>query len=163
MSPCETEYLRKGFALELSIAKEPAGLFGIVRPEIAEEWRFQEPVAVAELALNPLVQHIFDVPSIHDIPAYPPVERDMALIVDQHTQHEEIMNIIRAHAPPELEDIRLFDIFTGKSIGTGKKSMAYALSYRSSNRTLTDEETNRYHNGVKGALQKTLDIQIREN
>jgi phenylalanyl-tRNA synthetase beta chain len=86
----------------------------------------------------------------------------MALIVDQGIRHEDIVSAIRQAAPEELEQVSLFDIFEGQSIGSGKKSMAYSLTYRSSTRTLTDEEANAYHNNVKKALGSALSVEFRE-
>jgi phenylalanyl-tRNA synthetase beta chain len=93
---------------------------------------------------------------------FPSMSRDMALVVQQSVSHEDIMAIIRQNAGPELEKIELFDIFEGDAIGAGKKSMAYSVTYRSSARTLTDEEANVYHERVKDAIRSSLDVVIRE-
>jgi len=155
-------HLMDGYTVEIHLGDTVIGLLGIVKKEIAKEWRFHDPVAVAELNMAPLLAHTFDIPVIRDVPAYPPIERDMALIVDKNLPHEDILKVIRTNAPKELENIQLFDIFENDAIGKGKKSMAYEISYRSANRTLTDEDANRYHNKVKRALQKALDLEIRE-
>lgn len=159
VSPC----FQEGYAIEMLINENPVGKMGIVNRSIARQWRFHDPVAIAELVMDPLLEHIFDIPVIHDVPAFPPIERDMALVVDQNLRHESILAVIRDSAPKELEAVRLFDIFENDAIGKGKKSMAYTISYRSANRTLTDEDANRYHNKVKRALQKALDLEIRES
>ena len=76
--------------------------------------------------------------------------------------HEQIVKTIRKAAPPELEDVRLFDIFKGKSLGAGKTSLAYSLTYRAAGRTLKDEEANTFHDKVKAALKAALAVEIRE-
>ena len=102
-------------------------------------------------------------PSYQTLPSYPAVERDVAMVADSSLQHEQIVHAIKKFAPPELESVHLFDIFTGEAVGKGKRSLAYSLTYRSTERTLTDDEVNGYHNNVKGALIKELKVEIREN
>ncbi len=87
----------------------------------------------------------------------------MALLVPEDVKHSDIVNVIAEAAPPELENVALFDIFSGESVGPGQKSMAYSLRYRSSSRTLTDEEANAYHDRVKDALKSRLQIVVRDH
>ena len=117
---------------------------------------------VAELSLDPLLERVFDPPSLMPIAAYPSVSRDVALVVDESVTHEEVATIVRESAPRELTGIELFDIFRSAVIGEGKKSLAYSLTYRSLERTLTDEDANGYHNRVKEALRGRLKAEIRE-
>jgi phenylalanyl-tRNA synthetase beta chain len=70
---------------------------------------------------------------------------------------------MRRHAPPELTDIRLFDIFRSEEMGQGRRSLAYSLTYRSAERTLTDEDANRYHEAVKAGLKSELNVDIRDS
>ena len=88
--------------------------------------------------------------------------RDVAIVVDQGIKHKDVVDVIRKAAPPALEDVTLFDIFEGKHVGPGRKSMAYSLRYRSVSGTLTDEEANQYHGHVKEALKAQLGVEIRE-
>jgi phenylalanyl-tRNA synthetase beta chain len=139
-----------------------AGRLGLVKSAIRKEWRLSDPVAVLEVAADILLRSFGRIAQFSAIPAYPSVERDVALVAGEAVRAEEIERIVRAAAPKELESIRLFDIFRGGSIGAGKRSLAYALTYRSAERTLTDEEVNGYHDGVKAALRKQLSVEIRE-
>jgi len=72
------------------------------------------------------------------------------------------MRSARRAAPPELETIELFDIYMGRGVPEGRKSMAYSLTYRSAQRTLTDDEVEAYHRRVIEALQKDLKAEIRD-
>jgi phenylalanyl-tRNA synthetase beta chain len=155
-------YFEGGFSLSLRIGDKPAGSMGLVHHSIRKDWRLADPVAVLDVALSPLLEHAMRSPSFAAIAPYPCIVRDMALVVDEPVRHENITQIIRTVAPPELEKIELFDIYRGKSIGAGRKSMAYSLTYRSATRTLTDEEANGYHNIIKEALRRELHADIRE-
>ena len=134
---------------------------GLVKKSIRQNWRMAEPVAVAEIIMNPLINHIFDMPMPVPVPVYPSITRDMAIIVDMNVTHENIIKIIEKIAPKELTNIKLFDTFINKEIGESKKSLAYSFIYRSSKKTLTDEDANRYHETIKNALKIELKVEIR--
>ena len=96
------------------------------------------------------------------IPVFPFVSRDIAIIVPDCVRHEQILNLIKRVGPSELTDIELFDIFTGKGIGESEKSLAYSLIYRSPERTLTDQEVNKFNDDIVKALGKELKARLRE-
>jgi phenylalanyl-tRNA synthetase beta chain len=139
------------------------GTLGLVDPSFTTGFRIHEPVGILEVALAPLLRAFETTQRIVTPPAYPSVNRDMALLADETIKHDMIMQTIREAAPAELENIVLFDIYTGKGVDPGKKSMAYSLTYRSGTRTLTDEEANAYHSEVKEALKKRLSVEVRES
>jgi phenylalanyl-tRNA synthetase beta chain len=153
----------QGFAADVSIDGACCGEFGIVARDVREEWRMTDPVAVLEIAVEPLLTHIFALPDLDPVPVYPSVMRDMALIVEQSVRHEDVLRVIRDAAPSELTDVTLFDIYTGKGIEERKKSLAYSLAYQSLETTLTDEAVNAFHAALMDAVVKALDAEIRGN
>lgn len=158
----ERPYFSIGQAVELLVEGRAVGVLGVLTPEIAGTWRIQDAVAVMEVGLEPLLAGYLEATALESLAVFPSVIRDMALVVDDGIKHDEIVSVIKAAAPPELENIRLFDIFTGKAVGPGKKSLGYSLTYRSNERTLTDEQANDYHNRVKAALKQHLHVDVRE-
>ena len=156
--PC----LEAGPSVEILIGGEAIGVMGLLRGDVRREYRLSEPVAVAELDVAALLQHGGRIQRAQDVPVYPAVVRDMALVVDADILHAEILRVIRANADQALEQIQLFDIFEGEAIGKGRKSMAYSVTYRSPNGTLTDEDANVYHQRVKDAVRRELAVTIRE-
>jgi phenylalanyl-tRNA synthetase beta chain len=154
--------LEPGQSVAVWIDGQRAGVMGLVARRIRKAWRLNDPVAVAEISTAALLQHTREIPTAQAVAVFPSISRDMALVVQQSVSHEDIMAIIRQNAGAELEKIELFDIFEGEAIGAGKKSMAYSVTYRSSARTLTDEEANVYHERVKDAIRSNLDVVIRE-
>ncbi len=151
-----------GQAVIVLVDGEEIGVMGLIRSDLRHEWRLEDPVAVAELQNAPLLKYFGRITPARAVPVYPSISRDMALIVDQHVAHEDIVTLIRKHAEKDLEKIELFDIFESDAIGSGKKSMAYSVTYRSDTRTLTDEEANEYHDRVKDAIKRELNVSIRE-
>ena len=97
-----------------------------------------------------------------ELPKFPAVVRDVALVVDESVEHAAIMAAIEKSQNKFLERVELFDIFRGGSIPTGKKSMAYSLTFRAAERTLTDAEVNEAHERIKRQLQQALKCEIRE-
>ncbi|MDD2676595.1 MAG: phenylalanine--tRNA ligase subunit beta, partial [Methylacidiphilaceae bacterium] len=90
------------------------------------------------------------------LPVYPPVRRDIAVVVDEAVTHSEICRVVEASRLPCLEGLQLFDLFrdpSGARLPVGKKSLAYALTFRSHDRTLTDKEVNGWLGDVRAALR----------
>ncbi len=149
----------RGFAVLLD--GRPIGRAGLIRPGLRQEWRIHEPLAAAELAVAPLLARLEAVCAPRTPPVYPAVQRDLAMRVPLALTHARILEVIEKLAPPELTDVKLFDIFQGKQIGAGYKSLAYALTYRSGSKTLTDEDVNAMHNLILEGLRRELQAEIR--
>jgi len=116
-------------------------------------WGLELDVAkLIELRGEPVFQHP---------PAYPPVTRDLALVVEEGVTHGRVLEVIEAAADELLESVDIFDVYTGKQIGAGRRSLAYALSFRSPERTLTDDEVDARHAAIVKALAEELGAELR--
>ncbi|MGD9873948.1 MAG: phenylalanine--tRNA ligase subunit beta [Kiritimatiellia bacterium] len=156
-------YFEPGYAAAVVVAGIEIGVLGVVRRAVREEWRISDPAAVAELRTTDILGGVFSLKRIKELAPYPPIQRDIAMLVDEAVTNEAVMDIIRTAAPRDLERIELFDVFTGKNTGPGRKSLAYSLIFRSPDKTLTDEQANGYYDVVKRALEKALPgIEMRE-
>lgn len=162
VEPLEHAFFEPGQAATILSGQTPIGVMGLLREPIRREWRMNEPVAVAELQRGPLCAGFGSIRRAEAVPVYPAIIRDMALIVDTDVNHADILRIVAQQQEKALENIELFDIFEGDAVGSGKKSMAYSVTYRSDTGTLTDEEANVYHERVKDAIKRALDVTIRE-
>jgi len=163
LDPAAVPFLEPGYSFSISIGGNAAGWLGLILPGILKEWRLNDPIGVVEINASLVAHHTAERITYKPVPAFPSVSRDVALVADQNLRHEDLVAAMKKAGPAELESIELFDIFTGASLGTGKRSLAYSLTYRSASRTLTDDEVNGYHDEVKGALKRTLNVEIREN
>ena len=85
----------------------------------------------------------------------------LALVFDETVRHADVEEAIRIAAGDLLEDVRLFDIYVGKQVGEGKRSLAYSLTYRAPDRTLTDEEIDLVHEGIIEALRERFHAELR--
>ena len=103
--------------------------------------------------------------SFHELERFPSVVRDIAMIVPEKLSHAEIRETIEGAREPLLATIELFDLFSGKkaaSLGPGKKSLAYTLTYRNKTRTLTNDEITVVHAKIRERLQRELGVELRE-
>jgi phenylalanyl-tRNA synthetase beta chain len=128
----------------------------------AKKLDLRDAVFVAEMELEPLLASARGEKQFRELPKFPAVVRDVALVVDESVEHAAIMAAIKKSQNKFLERAELFDIFRGGSIPTGKKSMAYSLTFRAGDRTLTDAEVNDAHERIKRQLQQALKCEIRE-
>ncbi len=85
----------------------------------------------------------------------------MAFIAPDNLTHKQVVDFIQKAGLANLEKVELFDIFEGASVGEGRKSMAYSLIFRSSERTLTDEEVNKAYEKIRMKLEKGLGVELR--
>ncbi|NLB55172.1 MAG: phenylalanine--tRNA ligase subunit beta, partial [Lentisphaerae bacterium] len=148
-----------GFAIMLD--NLVIGIIGIVKRKVRGEWRLSDPVVVLEVDLDPLLKRYFKTPTMEELPVYPSVQRDLALIVPEHIGHGDIVAAIEKFPGKELTEIHLFDIYRSDEIGVGKKSLAYSFTYRSAVRTLTDDEVNIIHERIRTGLKESLPVEIR--
>ncbi len=117
----------------------PLGLLGEVHPLVAGEWGLAR-TAVFAIDLDRLAQAAPAVSGFRAFGSYPPVRQDIAVIVPDRVTLAELLDHVRKAAGESLEQARLFDVYTGEQVGEGRRSLALALSFRSSERTLTDED-----------------------
>ena len=101
-------------------------------------------------------------PKIREIPRYPQVQRDLAMIVSRELPWQEVENTVHKIRLDKLRDIKLFDIFESEKLGTGKKSLAVNFTFQDEEKTLTDKEIDGWMNKIMGALEKELQAEIRK-
>lgn len=143
--------------------KVELGIMGEIHPDVAENYEIGARAYAAELFVDRLVE--FGRKEIHytKAPKFPSMTRDIAVVVDESTPVQEIEEVIKESGTELLREIELFDIYRGEQVGEGKKSVAFSLTYRHDDKTLTDEETNAAQDAVVSALKEKLGASIRDN
>ena len=96
-----------------------------------------------------------------ELPKYPSMLRDMAILIDTDVLVGEIEKVILKNGEGLIEKVQLFDIYTGDQIPESKKSVAYSITYRSKDRTLTDEEVNRIQDSIIKDLTDKFKAELR--
>ncbi|HET7625470.1 MAG TPA: phenylalanine--tRNA ligase subunit beta [Verrucomicrobiae bacterium] len=146
----------------IQLGKQNLGEFGQLLPALAKQYDLRDAVFLAELNLDLLLARRNPSRSFKALPAFPSSRRDVAMLVPENTTHDSVLQVVRQTRPANLESVELFDVFRGKNLPAGQKSMAYALTYRNAERTLTDAEVNAAHEKVVEQLRKTIHATIRE-
>jgi phenylalanyl-tRNA synthetase beta chain len=149
-------------ATSIVLDGEVIGCMGLVNKTARDEWRLNGPVAAAELQLEALLKNAFEITKTEDLAQFPSMSRDIALVVDQSVKHEDIVALVQKSNPKDLESFGLFDIYQGKGIEKGKKSLAYNFVYRSAQQTLTDKKVNKVHQKLTDFLCEKLGATLRE-
>ena len=139
------------------------GVMGELHPKVRLAYDLpQQPVAVADLALDPLLPAFRWAMHAHSFSEFPPVKEDIALIVDEGIPAGRVDALIRETAGDLLVDLRLFDLYRGQPIPPGKKSLAFALTFQSPTKTLTDADTGRLRRKIAGRLQREVGAELRD-
>jgi phenylalanyl-tRNA synthetase beta chain len=142
--------------------KLPLGEMGQLSPALAKQYDLRGAVFLAELNLDQLLARRNSAKSFKPLPQFPSIRRDMAMLVPGATTHEAVVLTVKKTRPANLETMELFDIFRGKNVPEGQKSLAYTFTYRSPEKTLTDAEVNAAHKKIVEALKQNLGATVRE-
>ena len=145
------------------VETEELGIMGEIHPDVAERYGLDGVrVYCCEIMFGAIERRADTRVNYHPLPKYPSTARDIALLVDEEMEVGRIEEVIRSSGGKLLEDVRLFDIYRGKQVEEGKKSVAFSLVYRDREKTLTDEEVAAVHTNVLNALEDNLNAVLRE-
>jgi phenylalanyl-tRNA synthetase beta chain len=146
----------------IQIGKLAVGELGQLLPALARRYDLRDAVLLAELNLDLLLRWRNPDRSFEPLPQFPTIRRDVAMLVPEATTHDTVLGAVKQAKPQNLDSVQLFDVFRGKNVPPGQKSMAYAFTYRNPERTLTDAEVNAAHEKVLAALKQQLQATLRE-
>jgi phenylalanyl-tRNA synthetase beta chain len=139
------------------------GVFGEIHPLVKENYDFPDyPVLAAELDVEAIAPLVPDRYQIASLPVYPPVYEDLAFVVDESIEVQQVMDIIQSAGGEIVADIELFDVYRGGQAGSGNKSLAFSLKYLVPDRTLTDKEVSRIRNKIIKQLNENIGAQLRK-
>jgi len=150
-----------GRTAEISVNGEAVGILGQIHPEVADNFEVSVPCYIAEINLQKLISHINTDITFKQLPKFPAVERDIAMLVDKTIPVAEIEQVIAKAGGALLENVKLFDVYEGKQIPEDKKSVAYSVWFRDNTRSLTNEEVNVIFDKILKKLEKELSAQLR--
>jgi phenylalanyl-tRNA synthetase beta chain len=163
MEPIEHPSFHPGKCARILVGESQVGVFGELHPLVHEGYDFSSaPVLAAEINMDLLVSLIPDRYAIHPVSAYPPVLEDLAFVVDEDLPAGRVADLIRQSAGRVLTNITLFDVYRSEQIGKGKKSLAYSLTYQSTEKTLTDNDVAQVRQRIIRRLNQELNARLRE-
>jgi len=151
-----------GKCAQVSVQGQALGVLGELHPNLRRSYELPEAAVVAaDLDLGVLLSAV---PARHEVaaaPPFPPVLEDLAIVVEEGLPAEAVEVVLRQAAGALLAELRVFDVYRGESIGAGKKSLAYALTYQAPDRTLTDSEVAALRTTIVRALEEKLRAKLR--
>ena len=132
----------------------------MVNPDIAQQLELPA-LFLFELDFTKLLQYAPRRIAVTALHRFPAIERDVAMVVDRDFASEEVIRWVKELREPLIEYVKVFDQYAGAPIPEGKKSLAYKISYRAGERTLTDAEVNDLHQNVVDRLGKAFGAELR--
>ena len=163
--PAEGEgyaFLQPGRGAEVLSGGTVLGWVGEIHPDAREAMDIDLPVVAFELNFEALLRGARNQEAYHEFSSFPSVEHDLAIVVDEGVTCEDLERRIVSAGGKLLSDVRLFDVYRDPvRVGEGKKSMAFALTYRSDDHTLTSEEVERAHSKLVAKVCKATGGEVR--
>ena len=150
-----------GRCAAISMNGEHLGYIGQVHPLVAKNYGLDAEVYCVELNFSKAFTMMLPEPTFTALPKYPAVTRDLSLLCDEAVTIAELQNVITAAGGKLLRQVDLFDIYRGKGVAEGKKSVAFSLQLRADDRTLTDADSEGVINKVLTALETKLGATLR--
>lgn len=151
-----------GRCANLKVGMDVIATLGEIHPEVLNDYGISRRAYLAEVNITKLVKYAKANKKYTEVPKFPAVERDIAIIVEEKIEVGQIEKIITRKAKKLLESMQLFDIYRNEKLGQNKKSVAYSLIFRDKNKTLSDEEINTVMIGIVQELEKQLGAELRK-
>jgi len=137
------------------------GLMGEIHPDVRGNYEIDERTYLAEIDIHKILENKTEEKTYKEIAKYPSVTRDISIVVDEDILVGDIIEEVEAMSIDNLEKIEMFDIYRGKNIENGKKSLAYTMVFRSSDKTLLEEEVNGKYDKILERLKKLFNAKLR--
>ena len=154
-------FLHPGKAAVLRRGPDALGYVGGLHPGVASLAELGADTWVFELDFKKLESYASRRISFQPLPKYPTVVRDLAIVADETFEAQAVLDTIAQSSDLPVESVRVFDLYRGAPLPAGKKSLAYSISYRASERTLTDDEVNRLHQRLVERVTRQLGVELR--
>ncbi|MHC4789426.1 MAG: phenylalanine--tRNA ligase subunit beta, partial [Planctomycetota bacterium] len=152
---------QEGESVELHLEGELLGCAGRASGEAAEQFDLTSRPALMELDFHRLLRRCgFDRP-YRPVPAYPATSRDLAVVVDEDVLWLDVARCVQESPPETLESVELLDVYRGEPVPTGRKSVAFSLTFRRSGRTITAEDAEQGRSAILEALREKLGAELR--
>ncbi len=152
--PGEHPALHPGQTARVMLAGKAIGWLGKLHPKWQQQYELPRGAILFELDAEPLLSRAL--PQYQELPKFPPVRRDLAVIVDEKVPVQAILDTVRNAKIPLLHSVALFDLYKGKGIAENKKSLAFLVLMQDTQKTLTDEEADE-------VVARVLDLMARQH
>ncbi|MBC5649297.1 phenylalanine--tRNA ligase subunit beta [Christensenella tenuis] len=155
-------YLHPGISADIFVGEEKIGVMGSVHPDTMKLFDMPERAVIAQIDLEKLYAAEKPEMKFRALPKFPAATRDLAVIVDQETGAGDLKAAMEKAGGKRVEKVELFDVFSGEQVGAGKKSVAYAITMRSPEGTMRDEDVDAVMKKILKVLEKDFGAQLRQ-
>jgi phenylalanyl-tRNA synthetase beta chain len=156
----DCDYTRPGYTAQILAGDIPAGLVGEIHPRVREVFDLKQAAYILELDLEKVSVLIPHTTKSKPIPKFPAIYRDITIIVDRGVETQTVLETVENIREDLVENLHLFDVFEGTPIAAGKKSVSFRITYRSSDKTLEDDDVNDLHKSITAKLLKAFDATL---
>lgn len=154
-------YLHPGKSAHLKSGEVLLGTIGEIHPLVSRNYDLEQNGYLLDLDVEALLGLQQSGTKFEQLSRFPDVFRDTAILVDDATTAEEVLKIVQKGSAKFVDDVVLFDLYKGKGVPDGKKSIAFRVRYRSAEKTFTDEEINKAHNKIISLLGREIGAEVR--
>ena len=158
----KNESYHPGRCANIKVGIDTIATFGEIHPEVLQNYDISKRAFLAEINLTKITKYARENKKYVEVPKFPAVERDIAMIVDEEIAVGDIEKVITKKGKKLLESVTLFDIYRDSKLGENKKSVAYALKFRDKSKTLSDEEVNKIMDEILTELEKKFNAELRK-
>lgn len=161
VDPSNVDVLEPNAAGILRLNNQTVGVCGMLKESIREEFDLREPVYLFEVDADAIIKAATETPIFKPIPRLPTILRDIAVVVDKNLLWRDVQTTIKALKIKPLTEVRLFDVYQGKPIPKGKKSLAIRLFFRQEEKMLSGEEVEEMVRRVVAELEHRFSAKLR--
>jgi len=154
-------YLNPEAAARVYAADVYLGDLGEVDPGVLESFDVKGPVYLFDIDFDLLMEKTISVKEFQPLPRFPAINRDLAIVVSDSVPAQDLLDYLEEHRPQYAESITLFDQYRGTQVARGRKSLAFRITYRSEERSLTDLEVNEIHTDLSQKIVDAFEAQLR--
>ena len=154
-------YLKPDAAARVFLADTCLGDLGEVHPRILEDFDLKGPIYIFDIDFDLLMEKTVSLKKFKPLPRFPAVNRDLAIVVSDPVAAQDLLDYLDEHRPQYAESITLFDQYHGTQVEEGMKSLAFRITYRSGERSLTDLEVNEIHTEFSQKVVAAFQAEIR--
>jgi phenylalanyl-tRNA synthetase beta chain len=147
---------------KIFIKNEQVGVIGEINPEVLKNFNIDLKVAMFDFDFSKLIKYATTNRTYQPIIKFPPIKLDLAIILDKKILWNDIQKLIYKNGENFVKEVKLFDIYQGRGVPKGKKSLAFHVAYQSADQTLEDKEINKIQEKIINALEKNFKAEVRK-
>jgi phenylalanyl-tRNA synthetase beta chain len=161
VEPVAHPFLRAGTAACWRLGPSIVGYVGELSEEVRSQFGLRSNPCVCEIDLDGLVPAAILERKFRDLPRHPAIVRDLAIVVDRTVSWEQVLTVVQQAGAEHLEGVTFGEVYTGKQVARGKKSVFFSLVFRADDRTLTHDEVSVGQDAIVAALAEQLGATLR--